>query len=123
MQGGGRHFHSSRKLAEAGRHHRSVFQNVSLSECSGTNNCSLCMDDIDTIREWLKHVPDRLLSAESGRRNSKRRRSHRGGRPKAERLCPYCSARWVHAISANTHRHAKKGQALSYWGLPMRKDP
>ena len=28
------------------------------------------MDDVDSIREWLKHVPDRLLVAESGLRDN-----------------------------------------------------
>jgi hypothetical protein len=48
------------------------------------------MDDHDSIREWLKHVPDRLLNAEAGRRNSNRRRNRRGGRPKAKRSCSKC---------------------------------
>jgi hypothetical protein len=30
------------------------------------------MDGQDSIREWLKHVLDRLLNAEAGRRNSNR---------------------------------------------------
>jgi hypothetical protein len=36
------------------------------------------MDDQDSIREWLKHLPDRLLAAESGRRNNKRLKHEHG---------------------------------------------
>ena len=55
-----------------------------------TNNSSLCMDDQDSIREWLNYVTDRFLAAESGRRNSSRRRRNRGGRPKAKLHCSTC---------------------------------
>jgi hypothetical protein len=40
------------------------------------------MDDQDTIREWLKQVPHKLLAAENGRRNDARRRKASSGRPK-----------------------------------------
>jgi hypothetical protein len=49
------------------------------------------MDDQDTIREWLKQVPHKLLAAENGRRNNARRRNASGGRPKVLRPCAKCS--------------------------------
>jgi hypothetical protein len=48
------------------------------------------MTDHDTIREWLKTVPKKLLLSEVGRRNNKSRRVHSGGRPKVLKPCPKC---------------------------------
>jgi hypothetical protein len=48
------------------------------------------MTDHDTIREWLKTVPKKLLLSEVGRRNNKSRRIFAGGRPKVLAPCPKC---------------------------------
>jgi len=63
---------------------------VAICSTSVTNNSSLYMDDQDTIREWLKQVPYRLLAAENGRRSNARRRKLSGGRPKVLRPCAKC---------------------------------
>jgi hypothetical protein len=75
------------------------------------------LDDVGTIREWLKHVPGRLFSAESSRRNSKRRRSHRGGRPKANRYCPTCGAEMGVRDSRKHASACKKGASPVLFGL------
>jgi zinc-finger of a C2HC-type len=48
------------------------------------------MQDHDTIREWLKTVPKKLLLSEVGRRNNESRRVYAGGRPKMLKPCPKC---------------------------------
>jgi hypothetical protein len=54
------------------------------------------MDDIDTIREWLKHVPYRLLSAESGRRSSTHCHVHRGAGGREFRSHTFLRGRTLH---------------------------
>lgn len=48
--------------------------------------------DHDEIKEWLKHVPKKLLLSEVGRRNNAARKifAPGSGRPKVLRLCPKC---------------------------------
>jgi hypothetical protein len=45
------------------------------------------MNDQDSIREWLKHVPDRLLNAEAGRRNRWESANSEGIKYAAKRNC------------------------------------
>jgi len=71
------------------------------------------MDDLDSIREWLKYVPDRLLAAESGRRNSSRRRNYHGGRPKAKLQCSACELEMGAREPRRRSAICRRGRSLS----------
>lgn len=47
-------------------------RNVAVLWDSDIDDSSLRMGDHESIHDWLKHVPDRLLSAEAGHRNGNR---------------------------------------------------
>jgi hypothetical protein len=67
------------------------------------------MDDQDSIREWLKHVPDRLLNAEAGRKETATAAEYVGAA--GQRLSVRALSvekKWACANSENTIRNAKK---------------
>ena len=59
------------------------------------------MDDVDSIREWLKHVPDRLLVAESGLRDNNVARIRCGSRLKGNVNVPRARRKLVRMICAD----------------------